>query len=224
MRITKGNVRFLGAIGLLLMTLSTAYSGGWASITVNGMPEYFVVGKPQTLKFLVRAHGMTLVDRLNTVVSAKVDGGKEFQFTSVPTGKTGEYQSVVTLPMPGEWTIQINSGYMGIPFSMVPTKAIAKDSAPPAPLTQIERGERLFVERGCIGCHENKDVRSVNFTPVGPSLTGRQFPNDMLKGFLADPSKSWKGASEPSIGQMPNLHLAKDDIDTIVAFINRPRS
>jgi hypothetical protein len=223
MKTTKRSVRFLAAIGLLLMMFATAYSGGWATITVNGTPDYFVAGKPETLTFLVRAHGVTLVDGLQTGVSANMEGEKEVKFSTVPTGKTGEYRTVVTLPKPGEWTILINSGYMGIPFSLVPMTAIAKDSPPPAPLSPIERGERLFVERGCIGCHENKDVRSINLVQVGPRLTGRQFPSEMLKAFLADPSKSWKGGSEAKIGEMPNLHLAEGDIDAIVAFIDRPR-
>jgi cytochrome c2 len=103
-------------------------------------------------------------------------------------------------------------------------KAIAAGSPEPAPIFEIERGERLFVLRGCIGCHENQDVRSVNLAKVGPTLTGRSFPSDTLKAFLADPSKTWKGSKEPQVGQMPNLHLDSRDIDAIVAFINRPRT
>jgi hypothetical protein len=222
MRITKTTVA-LSSVMALLIACTVAFGGGWATLTVNGVPDYFVAGKSVPLTFLVRAHGVTLADGMNTNVTAKMEGEKEIRFTSGPTGRTGEYKTVVTLPKPGEWTIRINSGWMGIPFDMVPMKAIAAGSPPPPPMTQIERGERLFVTRGCIGCHENKDVRSINFAKVGPALTGRKFPADALKAFLADPSKSWKGQSEPQIGQMPNLHLDSDEIDGLVAFLNRAR-
>jgi mono/diheme cytochrome c family protein len=212
------------ATAFVLIASTVAFAGGWATVTLNGMPDYFVAGKAVPITFLVRAHGVTLQDGLKTGVTAAMAGEKELRFATAQTGNLGEYKAIVTLPKPGEWTIQIESGWMGIPFSLVPMKAIAPDSPAPAPVSQIERGERLFVERGCIGCHENRDVRSKNLTPIGPNLTGRQFPPDALKAFLADPSKSWKGAKEPQIGQMPNLHLTPQDIDAIVAFIDRPRA
>jgi mono/diheme cytochrome c family protein len=223
MKITRSFVGLLCATVVLVITGTVAHGGGWATVTVNNLPEYFVAGKPVTLTFLVRAHGVTLVDGLKTAVSAKMDSEKEIQFATAPTGNLGEYKAVVTVPKPGEWTIRINSGWMDIPFHLVPMKAIADGSPAPAPISEIERGERLFVLRGCVGCHENKDVRSINITKIGPTLTGKRYPTDMLKAFLKDPSAGWNG-KEAAIGEMPNLHLDPRDIDAIVAFLNRPRT
>jgi hypothetical protein len=44
-------------------------------------------------------------------------------------------------------------------------------------------------------------------------LTGKRFPNDYLKKFLADP------AIKPA--EMPNLNLNADDIEALAAFINK---
>jgi hypothetical protein len=206
---------------VVLLTSTVTHGGGWCSITVNNMPEYFVAGKPVALSFVVRAHGVTPVDGMKTAVKARMGSQKEIDFVSGPTGKTGEYKAVVTLPTPGEWVLRIDSGYMGIPFDLVPMKAIAAGASPPPPISEIERGERLFVMSGCIGCHENADVRSINLTKIGPTLTGKRYPTDMLKAFLADPSKTWDRSRD---SQMPNLHLTAQDIDSIVAFLNRPRT
>jgi hypothetical protein len=206
---------------VVVFTGTVAHGGGWATITMNNLPEYFVADKPVTLTFIVRAHGVTPIDGMKTAVALKLGSEKQIDFVSGPTGKTGEYKAVVTFPKPGEWTIRIDSGYMGIPFDLVPMKVIAAGSPAPPPISEIERGERLFVIAGCIGCHENKDVRSINLAKIGPALTGRQYPSDMLKAFLADPGKTLDRQKD---SQMPNLHLDPRDIDSIAAFINRPRT
>jgi hypothetical protein len=206
---------------VVLLTSTVTHGGGWCSVTVSNMPEYFVAGKPVAVSFVVRAHGVTPVDGMKTAVKARMGSQKEIDFASGPSGKTGEYKAVVTLPTPGDWIIRINSGYMDIPFDLVPMKAIAPGATPPPPISEIERGERLFVLTGCIGCHENADVRSINITKIGPTLTGKRYPTEMLKAFLADPSKTWDRSRDSN---MPNLHLNPSDIDSIVAFLNRPRT
>ena len=44
-------------------------------------------------------------------------------------------------------------------------------------------------------------------------LTGKRFPNDYLKKFLADPT------IKPA--EMPNLNLNADEIEALAAFINK---
>ena len=44
-------------------------------------------------------------------------------------------------------------------------------------------------------------------------LTGKRFPPDYLKKFLADPSVK--------TADMPNLHLTADEIEGLAAFINK---
>ena len=44
-------------------------------------------------------------------------------------------------------------------------------------------------------------------------LTGKRFPQDYLKRFLADPS------IKPA--EMPNLKLKSDEIEALAAFINK---
>ena len=44
-------------------------------------------------------------------------------------------------------------------------------------------------------------------------VTGKRFPQDYLKRFLADPS------SKPA--EMPNLKLKNDEVEALAAFINK---
>ena len=75
------------------------------------------------------------------------------------------------------------------------------------------RGVRLFAAKGCVGCHRHIEVNPEHAADSKFDLTGKRFPPDYLKKFLADPS------IKPA--EMPKLNLKEDDIEALVAFINK---
>ena len=217
-------VRWIAPAVLLLVLTMTVYGGGWASVTVKNLPEYFVAGKQATLTFVVRQHGISLTDRLPVTLIASAAGGPEAKAVITPTGK-GEYTAALILPRAGNWTIRIHIGLWESypPYTLLPMQAIAADSPAPQALSEVAKGERLFVAKGCNGCHVNKEVAAENLVSVGPDLTGKKFPLDYLRKFLADPAGTKGKAPSPSYGEMPNLDLEKDEIAALAAFINRER-
>jgi hypothetical protein len=80
------------------------------------------------------------------------------------------------------------------------------------------------VAKGCIGCHLNQEIAVPNLVSVGPDLTGKRFPPDHLKEFLADPSRTLGRSARLEYGQMPNLNLKEQEIAALVEFINRDRT
>jgi hypothetical protein len=66
-------------------------------------------------------------------------------------------------------------------------------------------------------------VSGKNLLSAGPELTGRTFQPNYLRKFLADPAGTLGKASPPRAGEMPNQQLTADEIDALVAFINRER-
>jgi cytochrome c2 len=89
-----------------------------------------------------------------------------------------------------------------------------------APLSEAERGRRMFASMGCVTCHVHRDVAvSGEVNRFGPDLTNRRFAADYLARFLANP-----GIKPPTNGkQMPNLALRDKDIAPLIAFINAER-
>ncbi len=69
---------------------------------------------------------------------------------------------------------------------------------------------RLFASKGCIGCHRHIEVNPEHQTDAKFDLTGKRFPQDYLKKFLADPS------IKPA--EMPNLKLKDDEIEAARGF------
>jgi mono/diheme cytochrome c family protein len=202
----------------------TAYAGGWATVTVRTMPEYFVVGKTANMTFFVRQHGVSPLDGLSVSVRAAAPGGLKAKAIgkAASSGVKGEYVAALTLPAPGLWTIEIDTGWPQT-SPLLPIAAIQQGVAPPAPLSEVARGERLFVSKACITCHVNQEVAAKNLLTAGPELTGRTFPADYLRKFLADPAATLGKMSPPRIGEMPNQELTTEEIAAIVAFINRER-
>jgi mono/diheme cytochrome c family protein len=91
----------------------------------------------------------------------------------------------------------------------------------PAPLSEPERGRRLFAAKGCVTCHVHKAVHlEGELQNVGPDLTAKRFGPGYLEQFLANPAI--KPASNGSM-QMPNPQLKTKDIAALVAFINSDR-
>ena len=204
-----------GAASLVLV--AAVYAGGWTIVTVRDLPEYAVAGKPVQLTFMVRGHGVSPIRDLEPEVVAR-SGTNTVKAAAVPTKKTGEYAASLALTRPGNWIIQI----MGtIDDPLLPELAVIAPGSPAPPaLSQSDLGKRLFVSKGCIGCHVNREVRAENQGGVGPDLTGKRFPETYVKSLLADPKAAFGSKSEGAGWEMPNLGLTKSEIAALTAFIN----
>jgi len=212
------------AVAAATLAAVTAYAGGWATVTVKTMPEYLIAGKPAELRLLVRQHGVSPIDGLTVAVRATAPGGIEANaFAKSVAGAKGEYRALLTVPSAGEWTIRIETDWPATP-PLLPVTATRDGSSAPAALSQIARGKRLFVSKACLTCHVNKEVSGGNLLSAGPELTRRTFQPDYLRKFLADPAATLGKASPPQVGEMPNQQLTADEIEALVAFMNRERT
>ena len=209
-------VRFmlpLLAFTALTAFVTIAYAGGWAIITLNEFPDYAVAGKTLNLSFFVRQHGVTLLPDLRPTVHATAAGGLVAKASAVPAGSQGQYNAALTLPEPGDWTITVTSGFNTSETTLPVLKVIPSGSPVPTPFVAATRGLRLFTAKGCTGCHRHLEANPEHTADAKFDLTGKRFPPDYLKKFLADPS-----IKTPD---MPNLKLKEEEIDALAAFINK---
>ena len=204
----------------LAVTASTdSATGGWAVVTVEALPDYAVAGKPLDITYSVRQHGQTLRTGLGGWVAAS---SGQSQVSAAPADHLdGRYSAQLTLPKAGEWTITISNAFGEV--KLYPISAIADGGSSPARLPQLtpaQRGQRLFVAKGCFSCHVHGAVEGSGRIAVGPDLTPRRYQADYLAKFLADPSIArTSGQRWP----MPNLGLKPAEITSLVAFINSDR-
>ncbi len=200
---------------LLLASLTAVAFGGWASVTIEDLPDYLVASQPTTLNFTIRQHGMSLLGGLKPRVEAR-SGGRVVDVAAVPAKSEGRYTAVLTVPATGEWTVTVHTGFGNNRSALLPLAAVEAGKAPAA-LAAGERGRHLFVAKGCITCHAHKAVNDRGTVDVGPDLTGRHFPVEYLAQFLANPASV--PARRGSIG-MPNLGLRDKEIAALTTFLN----
>jgi cytochrome c1 len=93
-------------------------------------------------------------------------------------------------------------------------------SAQNAPLSQedlVVEGRALFLAKGCATCHRHADVgRQPGLVAVGPVLTHYEAEEAFVRRWLRDPQ-----AIRPTT-TMPNLALAEQEIEALVAFLAAP--
>ena len=101
-------------------------------------------------------------------------------------------------------------------------RALAPEPAPGSPAVD---GKALFTAKGCAGCHT---VEGVSRGTLGPNLThlqsrrtfaGAMFDlnTERLRAWLRNPPEEKPGA------KMPNLGLAPDDINKLIAYLETLR-
>jgi mono/diheme cytochrome c family protein len=202
-----------GCLVLFIGLISAALPGAWAIVTLNDFPEYVQAGTPVKLTFTVRQNGQTLLSGLHPGVRATTTGGLTAKSDVAPGRGLGEYTASIILPQPGQWTITIASGFNDSTLSLPSLKVIAPGSAAPDRFSPVTRGLRLFSSKGCVGCHRHIEINPARTVDAKLDLTGKRYPQDSLKKFLADPS------IKPV--EMPNLKLKDDEIDALAAFINK---
>ena len=216
---TKSSVRLtMAGAGLALATIAAVRFGGWAVITVDDLPDYAEAGKPVTLSYVVRQHGITLLSGLSATVEAR-SGSAVLHASAKPLG-SGHYSAQLALPTAGDWTITIRSGFMRSEVTLLPLAVVAPKTTPTRVLANAERGRRLFVAKGCITCHVHQAVDGSGVVAVGPDLTDKRFAPQYLASFLADPSIKPPGAKGE---RMPKLDLRSPEIAALTSFINGER-
>jgi mono/diheme cytochrome c family protein len=196
----------------LLLPALMAHAGGWAVITVDDLPDVVEATKPVTLSFVVRQHGVTLLDTLRPSIEAK-SGRLTETAKARPTGKPGSYTASLTLPSAGDWSITIRSGFAKSDVTLLPLSVVEHGASLTRPVTDTERGERLFVAKGCVTCHVQ--------IAVGPKLDGKRFDASYLAGFLANPVPT--PSHEAGKPTMPNLGLKQREIASLVSYLNSNR-
>jgi Cytochrome C oxidase, cbb3-type, subunit III len=205
--------RLIALLAVLLIVVTAAYAGNWATITVRDFPDYAVAGKNLILTFEVRQHGRTLLSGLRPTVRARSAAGLETPVVTVQPGTEGEYTTLLVLPQPDDWTITINSGFSSSSVTLPALKVISADSLLPVPFALTTRGARLFTAKGCVGCHRHAEINPERASDASFDLTNKRLPPDYLKKFLADPG------IKPA--EMPSLNLRQDEIEALAAFINK---
>ena len=116
-------------------------------------------------------------------------------------------------------TVGVASFMTGAAVPAVEAQSKSSDqSAEISSASQIEYGRQLFLAKGCITCHYNSKAASTTeywtIEMGAPNLSKFSANPEVIAMRLKDPS------SVKSDTQMPNLDLAKDEIEALVAFIN----
>lgn len=222
------------ALSTLLIAATPTPFGGWAVVTVLDMPEYLEAGKATTLAFEIRRHGAVLLDDVSpTVTLRRPDAGfvsrmlERDRFGAERREGSAVYRATITPRDTGEVLITIDTDWNRWKVDLLPISVVASGERP-EPMSPTDRGRQLFVAKGCAGCHVKRDdpvLAERRAVPVGPELTGREYPPDWLAQKIADPARL-RGSSNrygSDYGQMPNLGLDEEEIAAIVSFINEER-
>ena len=201
---------------LLLLPPLGALVGGWATVTVEDLPEYVETGTPLALSFVVRQHGVNPMKGLNPTLEARA-GGNTVRAAAEPGNNSGQYMARLSLREPGDWTVTINGGHGDSKLTLLPIRVIPTGAPAPAALPEHEKGRRLFVAKGCVSCHMRNDADVGSGEAIGPALTGKRWQAEFLRRFLADPAAN---PTHTGRFRMPNLGLQQAEIASLVAFLN----
>lgn len=211
----KRSVMRTGLVLLAAAAVMAAAYGGWAVVTVENLPDELIASRPYNLTFSIRQHGVDLMEVSNPRIELRSDKEK-LVARAVPTNKKGYYTATVNVPTAGDWDATIHTSFGDSKLDLMPMTAVAPGARHAVQYTAAGRGERLFVAKGCVVCHEHAAVKGSGKYDIGPSLTTARFDAGYLRKFLRNPS------SKPPTrdARMPNLNLSDADIESLVAFIN----
>ncbi|HJS43096.1 MAG TPA: c-type cytochrome [Gemmatimonadales bacterium] len=189
-----------------------AAMGGWAVVTVKDLPEYLVAGQQYTLEFQVRQHGKHLLTDLRPRLEMRSSQRDFGTVAALQRGATGTYAVTFTPPTVDRLELTINSGFGDTRLRLYPIAVLASGASRPA-MALAERGQALFVAKGCNTCHTNSDLRNRpenRELTVGPALGGRQLATHLVIQKMQQPASQI----------MPELGLTDSEVAAIAAFVS----
>lgn len=206
------------------VTAGVMTMGGWAVVSVNDLPEYFVAGQEYTIEFQVRQHGRNLLSQLEPrlLVSGSerrlggLLGGKDATSVPATARSEGTYAATFTAPAVEQVFLTIKSGFGPSDLRLYPQPVVASGSKP-SPMAAADRGRVLFVAKGCNACHANADLTDRPDNQqirVGPELGGRRLARQYVI------QKLKQAASQA----MPDLGLSDAEVTALAAFLTTERT
>ena len=149
-----------------------------------------------------------------------VAGKDQVASTAQPAGQTGRYVATLTFSRPADWVITVDSGFgANSRLTLLPLPVVAEASHPANAQTDVGRGLRLFVAKGCVTCHQNSLGIGEHFAWICARCC-RQKIQGRQPGEHPVETGSRAGAPQQPVGAMPNLGLQPDEVTALVAFIN----
>lgn len=205
-----------------------AAAGGWAVITVVNPPDVLQAGATYRIEYVVRQHGVTLLQGLRGTVMMQPGGSSadasSLSVSSEPGQAAGHYVATLRVPDTDRLNLSIRSGFSGNGWgdlSLMSIPVVRPGKALPT-VAESERGHRLFVAKGCGTCHVNGDVPEFatmnRVVAAGPELTGRRLEAAYVRQRLTNPSSLPKLGDSPV--RMPDLALSEGEVNALVAFIS----
>jgi cytochrome c2 len=108
-----------------------------------------------------------------------------------------------------------STAFMARPNQAETAVAQSSPAAAAEVMTTAEVGAALFVAKGCITCHQHGGISGVrSLVSVGPNLTHYRPDPEFVHSWLKDPAAIKPGTA------MPNLRLAKGEIEALIAFLS----
>jgi hypothetical protein len=99
------------ALSLLVAAPSTSDRfGGWATISVEKLPDKVATGQPLDLVFVVKQHGTKPMSGLKPTLEVK-GAGTVARVDATPGKEKGQYKATVVLAQAGSYFITIHSGF-----------------------------------------------------------------------------------------------------------------
>jgi mono/diheme cytochrome c family protein len=210
---------------VLLSTVAAGpHVGGGTLISMDEVPDYFVVGQPVTLSFTARQHGQFV--GLNAYGFIGANGaeltveryGDQFsaKYTPKQPGPVSVSLQVGQNSTVGQGDARRQAIIVSRALDLIPIEAINAGHAPPA-LAPAERGRRLFVAKGCASCHHHSAVER---SGGGIDLTGRTYGYNWLASLINDPY-SVLPPRQSEFGGMPPFNMPYEDVEAIGAFLRQ---
>src|SRR5688572_13953434 len=94
-----------------LIAAPSALAGGWATVGLDSTPAGVQPGTPWDVNITVLQHGRTPLEDVQPTLTIR-NGDSSKTFDAKPTDKPGVYAASVTFPSAGEWTYEVNDGFI----------------------------------------------------------------------------------------------------------------
>ena len=99
------------ALAAALIAAPSAFAGGWATVGLSSTPAGVQPGDPWDVSITVLQHGRTPLQDVQPTLTIR-NGDSSKTFAAKPTDKPGVYAASVTFPSAGQWTYEVNDGFI----------------------------------------------------------------------------------------------------------------